>query len=372
MTLALAQMHRATAHTGSWSALSAPRRSPLTGHPAFRPCTPCPTAHISIQIFTEFTSGASLRNAVQPRLTCNHGLICDRGSNGLLDLLPEVSRSPEERLSATASAQCPTAWGGCSHAADFSHASGVGGTVTGRAAVGRTATGRPKEWTAAWRRGEALGQRIARDLVFTSLLDVLPCSGSQRALAGASGRGLRALSYARLHEFVSDGAPFREVDLRPGDRCAIAMPEGPDLAVCLLTISMRCTVVPMNPWNPEGEIAADLAETGANAVIVPLGEDFGHIRRAARECGAAVINLVSHGEEAGLFNLVCETPSGGVWSSTESTAAASTARTTPPWNCSRPELLDARSSCPSASATCAWARHASPRRWSWRLIAATT
>jgi len=111
MTLALAQMHRATAHTGSWSALSAPRRSPLTGHPAFRPCTPCPTAHISIQIFTEFTSGASLRNAVQPRLTCNHGLICDRGSNGLLDLLPEVSRSPEERLSATASAQCPTAWG---------------------------------------------------------------------------------------------------------------------------------------------------------------------------------------------------------------------------------------------------------------------
>src|ERR1700749_476071 len=59
-----------------------------------------------------------------------------------------------------------------------------------------------REWTAAWRRGEALGQRIARDLVFTSLLDVLPCSGSQRALAGASGRGLRALSYARLHEFV--------------------------------------------------------------------------------------------------------------------------------------------------------------------------
>ena len=81
------------------------------GHPAFGPCTPCPTAHIPIQIFTEFTSGASLRNAVHPRLTCNHGLICDRGSNGLLDLLPEVSRSPEERLSATASAQCPTAWG---------------------------------------------------------------------------------------------------------------------------------------------------------------------------------------------------------------------------------------------------------------------
>ena len=168
-----------------------------------------------------------------------------------------------------------------------------------------------REWTVAWKHGEALGRRIERDLVFTSLLDILPSGGNQRALAGTTGRGLRPLSYARLHEFLSDGAPFHDLDLRPGDRCAIAIPDGPELAVCLLAISMRCTVVPMNPWNPEGEIAADLAETGAKALIVPLGEDFEHVRRAARGCGVAVIGLAGHPEEAGLFDLVSEGPCAG-------------------------------------------------------------
>lgn len=168
-----------------------------------------------------------------------------------------------------------------------------------------------REWTAAWKHGEALGQRIERDLAFSTLLDLLPSGGNQRALAGTPGRGLHPLSYSRLHEFLSDGAPFHDVDLPPGDRCAIAIPDGPELAVCLLAISMRCTVVPMNPWNPEGEIATDLAETGAKAVIVPLGEDFDHIRRAARGCGATVIGLARHPEETGLFDLVSEGPCAG-------------------------------------------------------------
>ena len=168
-----------------------------------------------------------------------------------------------------------------------------------------------REWTAAWKRGEALGQRIERDLAFTSLLDILPSGGNQRALAGTTGPGLHPLSYERLHEFLSDGAPFHDVDLRPGDRCAVALPDGPELAVCLLAIGMRCTVVPMNPRNPEGEIAADLAETGAKAVIVPLGEDFDHIRRAARGCGAAVIGLARHPDETGLFDLVSDGPCAG-------------------------------------------------------------
>lgn len=162
---------------------------------------------------------------------------------------------------------------------------------------------RLRGWTEAWKRGEALGQRIERELEFSTLLDILPNCGSLRALAGTTGRGLHSLSFARLYDFLDDGAPFRNLTLRPGDRCAIAIPEGPELAVCLLAIGMRCTVVPMNPWNPEGEIAADLSETGAKAVIVPVGEDFDHIRRAARACGAAIIDLARHPEETGLFQL---------------------------------------------------------------------
>ena len=165
-----------------------------------------------------------------------------------------------------------------------------------------------REWTQAWKRGEALGQRIERELQFSTLLDLLPSGGVQRALAGIAGRRLRSLSFARLYDFLSEGAPFEDLALRPGDRCVIAIPEGPELAVCLLAIGMRCTVVPMNPWNPEGEIAADLAETGAKAVIVPVGEDFDHIRRAARGCGATVIDLVRHPDVTGLFDLGGDLP----------------------------------------------------------------
>lgn len=161
-----------------------------------------------------------------------------------------------------------------------------------------------RRWTEAWKRGEPLGQRIERELQFSTLLDLLPSGGNQRALTGTAERGLHSLSFARLYDFLTEGTAFRDLTLRPGDRCAIAIPEGPELAVCLLAIGMRCTVVPMNPWNPEGEIAADLAETGATAVIVPLGEDFDHIRRAARGCGAAVVDLVRHPQETGLFDLL--------------------------------------------------------------------
>jgi diaminobutyrate-2-oxoglutarate transaminase len=101
------------------SARTYPRRLPV----AIAEASGSYVTDVDGRVYIDFLAGAgvlalghnhpALVAAVQdqPRLTCNHGLICDRGSNGLLDLLPEVSRSPEERLSATASAQCPAAWG---------------------------------------------------------------------------------------------------------------------------------------------------------------------------------------------------------------------------------------------------------------------
>ncbi|NML95757.1 AMP-binding protein [Novosphingobium olei] len=186
--------------------------------------------------------------------------------------------------------------------------------ITHPAYAGPPLTARLREWTSAWQRGETLGERIGRELEFSTLLDLLPNVGNRRALVGTTARGLHSLSFAQLYEFLSAGAPFDDFALRPGDRCAIAIPEGPELAVCLLGVGMRCTVVPMNPWNPEAEIAADLAETGARAVIVPVGEDFDHIRRAARGCGIAVADLVRHPDAVGLFDLTGDAlPAGTNW-----------------------------------------------------------
>jgi acyl-CoA synthetase (AMP-forming)/AMP-acid ligase II/acetyltransferase-like isoleucine patch superfamily enzyme/acyl carrier protein len=159
------------------------------------------------------------------------------------------------------------------------------------------------EWTDAWKRGEPLGRRIERELQFFSLLDILPNSGNRRALISPYSDGRNSLSFARLYDFLGEGAPFQHLGLRPGDRCAIALPEGPELAVCLLAISMRCVAAPLNPWSPESEIAADLAAIGAKAVIVPSTDDFKHIRQAARALGVAVLEISYHPHETGLFDL---------------------------------------------------------------------
>lgn len=160
-----------------------------------------------------------------------------------------------------------------------------------------------RQWSDAWKRGERLGTLIDHDLKFSSLFDLLPSSKVGRAITNATETGQKPLSFARLHDFLRDSATLERIGLAPGDRCAIALPEGAELAVCLLAISARCVAVPMNPWNPEGEIAADLAESGAKAMIVQVGEDFDHLRRAARSSGIAIIELIPLSEETGLFQL---------------------------------------------------------------------
>ncbi|MFF2076103.1 AMP-binding protein [Kitasatospora sp. NPDC058162] len=148
-----------------------------------------------------------------------------------------------------------------------------------------------------------MGERVARELDFGSLLDLLPADPGACAVAAPSARGRSPLSYARLHDFLGGGGPLDDLGLRPGDRCAIAIPEGPELAVCLLAVSNRCAAVPMNPWNPEGEVATDLAETAAKVLIVQVGTDFDHLRRAARTAGVNVVDLRPDPSTAGLFAL---------------------------------------------------------------------
>ncbi|WP_158702121.1 AMP-binding protein [Kitasatospora sp. MMS16-BH015] len=151
-----------------------------------------------------------------------------------------------------------------------------------------------------------MGERVARELHFGSLLDLLPADPGACAVAAPSARGRSPLSYPRLHEFLGGAGPFDDLGLTPGDRCAIAIPEGPELAVCLLAVGTRCAAVPMNPWNPEGEVATDLAETAAKALIVPVGTDFDHLRRAARTAGVEVVDLCPDPSAAGLFTLAVD------------------------------------------------------------------
>jgi acyl-CoA synthetase (AMP-forming)/AMP-acid ligase II/acetyltransferase-like isoleucine patch superfamily enzyme/acyl carrier protein len=160
-----------------------------------------------------------------------------------------------------------------------------------------------KTWSRTWKEQRALGALIDAELQFESLLDLLPGAACETPAIASIDPGRDSLTFSALLDFVRDRGRLDAFGLKPGDRCAIALTEGPELAVCLLAISTRCVAAPMNPWSPAGEITADLMATGAKAVIVQAGDDFDPVRRAARACGVAVIDLAPRSQMIGLFDL---------------------------------------------------------------------
>jgi acyl-CoA synthetase (AMP-forming)/AMP-acid ligase II/acyl carrier protein len=87
-----------------------------------------------------------------------------------------------------------------------------------------------------------------------------------------------------------------------GDRIAVVLPNGPEMAVAFLAVASAFTCVPMNPAYREHELTAYLAETRASAVIVPPGDET-PATAVARSLGVPAIALAPAGSEAGAFTL---------------------------------------------------------------------
>lgn len=120
---------------------------------------------------------------------------------------------------------------------------------------------------------------------------------------GAPGRdwlnygGLRALS-ADVRQALHGAGIGR------GDRVAIVLPNGPEMAAAFVTVAQVATTCPLNPAYKEDEFAFYLEDLKAKALIVTDDED-GPALAAARSLDLAVIRLVP-GETAGQFTLIAE------------------------------------------------------------------
>jgi acyl-CoA synthetase (AMP-forming)/AMP-acid ligase II/acetyltransferase-like isoleucine patch superfamily enzyme/acyl carrier protein len=158
-----------------------------------------------------------------------------------------------------------------------------------------------QRWSLAWKGAHRLlGADVAADLQFDSLLDLLPCSGAP-GVSGVDGR--ESLSFAELRHFLEAEFSLHQFGLGRGDRCALALPDGPELAVCLLGTTMRCAAAPLNPFLTEEEIRRELVAVRAKAVIVQAESGFEHVVHAARDLGISVIQLSPHPRRVGLFHL---------------------------------------------------------------------
>jgi acyl-CoA synthetase (AMP-forming)/AMP-acid ligase II len=112
--------------------------------------------------------------------------------------------------------------------------------------------------------------------------DAARAGGARAGLDGL--RGLRALS-------AEVAAALHGAGVGRGDRVAIVLPNGPEMAAAFVTVAQVATTCPLNPAYKEDEFAFYLEDLKAKAIILMEGED-GPAFAAAEGLGLSVIRLV--------------------------------------------------------------------------------
>ncbi|MDH3732803.1 MAG: acyl--CoA ligase [Gemmatimonadota bacterium] len=160
-----------------------------------------------------------------------------------------------------------------------------------------------------------------------------------------------ALTYAGLRDLVESTAEaLNSRGIGRGDRVAIVLPNGPEMASAFVSIASAATTAPLNPAYREAEYDFYLADLGAKALVVLEGSDSEAVTCAAR-LGIPVLELrIPAGAPAGRFELTGDGTTGaadGGWATADDVALVlHTSGTT-----SRPKIvpLAHRNVCASAA-----------------------
>jgi acyl-CoA synthetase (AMP-forming)/AMP-acid ligase II len=111
--------------------------------------------------------------------------------------------------------------------------------------------------------------------------------------------GLRALAERTV-------AALNGIGIGRGDRVAIVLPNGPEMASSFVAIACGATTAPLNPAYKDDEFEFYLNDLKARALVVQQGVET-PARAVAQRLGIAVLELIP-GEAAGSFTLAGGTP----------------------------------------------------------------
>ena len=135
----------------------------------------------------------------------------------------------------------------------------------------------------------------------TNTIDGLIAEGADGAVAiGAPERA--PLEYAALRRHVDATiASLNALGLGRGDRVAIVLPNGPDMASAFFSLAAGATTAPLNPAYRAAEFDFYLTDLAAKALVVETGSESAAVE-VARSHGIAVLEL-QPGAAAGAFTL---------------------------------------------------------------------
>jgi acyl-CoA synthetase (AMP-forming)/AMP-acid ligase II len=131
----------------------------------------------------------------------------------------------------------------------------------------------------------------------------LIASGQDEAIAIAA-HDAQPLTYARLRALVDSAvASLNRLGVGRGDRVAIVLPNGPEMATAFLAVAAGATSAPLNPAYRQDEFEFYLGDLNAKALIVEVGSASPAIA-AAEKLGVALITLTPEPQAgAGAFRL---------------------------------------------------------------------
>ena len=112
------------------------------------------------------------------------------------------------------------------------------------------------------------------------------------------------ITYARLLAQIDTTVKqLNSMGIGRNDRVAVVLPNGPEMAVALLSVASSATCAPLNPAYNAREFTFYLSDLKAKALVAQHGIDSPSIA-AAKKLGIPVIQLIpTAGAEAGVFTL---------------------------------------------------------------------
>ncbi|MBV1797835.1 acyl--CoA ligase [Siccirubricoccus sp. G192] len=116
------------------------------------------------------------------------------------------------------------------------------------------------------------------------------------------------LTYAGLRDLVGRTvASLNRIGIGRGDRVAIVLPNGPEMATAFITIAAGATTAPLNPAYKDEEFEFYLTDLKAKALVILQGMES-PARAVAARLGVPVVELVPDASGAGSFTLEGGTP----------------------------------------------------------------
>jgi acyl-CoA synthetase (AMP-forming)/AMP-acid ligase II len=181
--------------------------------------------------------------------------------------------------------------------------------------------------------GSILGREVAQVLrpkfpTFCSAIPTSTTSSDSVAIGSIDGRA--SISHSRIHDFIAQdfGKQLHAAGFGKGDRIALILPNGPELALAIVSVAHWASCVPLSANGAVSELEADLLRAGVDLVIGPYAGptvqsskkardpkfhvmDADHdwtVHQAIHDCATALqipfLGMIPSPNEAGIFRLV--------------------------------------------------------------------